>query len=96
MYNTEAHAIILIAGIIITAVLFYLLIKLVDYKKIQKTFLEPEQDYYKKSSAELYQETAVRQRKYMNIILTLILTVLVIIAILIFFQIVISIENQYY
>lgn len=93
--NTESYTILTI-GIIVTAIIFCLLIKLIGYKKIQKFFLEPEQYYDNRNPTEIYYETATKQRKYMNIILTLILTVLAIIAILIFFQIVIITENQYY
>ena len=93
--NTESYTILTI-GIIITAIIFCLLIKLIDYKKIQKTFLEPKQDYDNRSTEEIYYETATKQRRYTNVILTLILFVLVIIAIPAYFQIIAILENIYY
>ncbi len=93
--NIESYTILTI-GIIITAIIFCLLIKIIGYKRIQKFFLEPEQYYDNRNPTEIYYETATKQRRYKNIILTLILTVLTIIAVLIFLQIVIITENNYY
>lgn len=94
--NEVNITICLVAAILIVIIILCALIKIVGPKKIQKLLLEPEQCYDNRSTAEIYYETAIKQRRYMNIILTLILITLVIIAIPAYFQILAIINSIYH